>query len=235
MADINDPNTGTNQVAVGEKATGATGALHVTPLPAPHNGLGGHYRLGINGVTNAAQGASSKLLGMVNGSATKLFVPTRMTAKVQTIAAHTAILENSFDFFRISSATMANSGGGRAYPVPSGKYRSRPSRNQVNDNVDEGVYIVNTDATTTAGFVDSAFLTDSSPFCQSPWIDAQAVMAAADTVSRTFFIDNVFDDGFATHPFVFGQNEGFVVRNRVLETAAYSWYFDISWAEVEAF
>jgi hypothetical protein len=36
------------------------------------------------------------------------------------------------------------------------------------------------------------------------------------------------------HPFVFANNEGFIVENRVLNVTSYgiTWFFDVEWAEV---
>ena len=52
----------------------------------------------------------------------------------------------------------------------------------------------------------------------------------------TVVIDN-FDDVNGTHPFVFAQDEGFDIENRVLNVTSYGvvWFIDVSWAEVTAF
>jgi hypothetical protein len=49
-------------------------------------------------------------------------------------------------------------------------------------------------------------------------------------------LDN-FDDVNGTHPFVFAQNEGLIIENRVLlgAAAASVVYIDFSWAEVAAY
>lgn len=45
---------------------------------------------------------------------------------------------------------------------------------------------------------------------------------------------DAFDDVHGTHPFVFAQNEGLIIENRVLLGAAASSgvFIEVSWAEV---
>ena len=62
-----------------------------------------------------------------------------------------------------------------------------------------------------------------------------AAVPTAGTVSLSF--GDAFDDVNGTHPFVFAQNEGFLIENRVLLGAAAGSdvTIDFSWAEVVAF
>lgn len=229
MAVINDPNTAANIVAVGEKSTGATGGLHVVQKPIPVDAtVGGHYRVNHRGVLIAAQVANSRLFSFQNPSATKLMIPTRCIVKWQTITAHTAILENSLDLFKLTTYTVVDT----TNTVTLTGSKKRTSM-QAQSAVVRGLTV----AGNANGMTGGTLTKDGSSFAQLPMFEAAAVMAAADTVSRGTNMLDTFDDAFGTHPFVFAQNEGFEIELRVVEAAAggSSYYIDLSWAEVAAY
>jgi hypothetical protein len=73
---------------------------------------------------------------------------------------------------------------------------------------------------------------DGNAFASLPY----NVAAAINTTTIWGPID-CFDDVNGTHPFVFAQNEGLTVENRVLNVTSYgiTWYIDFAWAEVTTF
>lgn len=229
MAVINDPNTAANIAAVGEKATGATGALHVTLKPIPMDAaVGGHYRITHRGVTANTQAANSRLFEIRNPSATKLLIPTRMVVKIQSLSAHTAILEDSIDLFKLTSFSAVDTVNTVTLTA---------SKKRTSMQAQSAVIRGNTVAGAAAGMTGGTLTKDAAAFCQVPIIQAQAAMAAGDTISRDFFRHEIFDDNYASHPFVFAQDEGFECEWRVVDGAAggLSYYIDLAFAEVAAY
>lgn len=226
MATINDPNTAANIVAVGEKATATIGAAHVCVKPIPASV--GHYRVTHRFVMIAAQAANSKLFELRNAHASNLIIPTRMIIKWMTLSAHTAILEDSIDVFKVTAFTVSSTTSTVAL-TPSLKRASMGATSAVIKGV--------TVAGAAAGMTGFTATKDSGPLAQLPKILPQAAMAITETAPRDPSILDVFDDVNGTHPFVLNPNEGIMVENRVVLGAAAgsSVYIDFSYAEVTAY
>lgn len=228
MATINDPTVAANVERVGEVATGATGAGHVTLKPIP--AAIGHYRVTYRFAIVNAQAALSRLFEIRN-TAAQLVIPTRMLVKILTNQAHTAFIENSLDVFKATGFTVTDT---TSTVTPNAKGKRTTGMTAPPANVDiRGV----TAAGLAAGMTGGTLTALADPICQCPYVAQQAVEAATETTPRFPSVTDVFDDVNGTHPFVLEQNEGIVLANRVLLGAAAGAfvYVDLSYAVVSAY
>lgn len=215
--------------ALQEVGAAASSPGHVTLKPIPHGALG-HYRVTHRCALINAQAANSRIFEVRN-TATNLIVPTRLIIKWASAAAHTAILDQSLDCYKLTAFSVSSTTN-TVTPTASVKKTSGMAA------APGGVAIRGlTVAGAAAGMTGFTSTKDGGPFFQLPMIEAVAVMAAADTVSRYFTTGDALDDVNGTHPWVFAQNEGFLIEERAVEAAAggSSVYIDFSWAEVTAF
>lgn len=217
---------GGTSAALAEVGVAAASAQHVTLKPIPHGALG-HYRVNHRCVLIAAQAANSRLFEVRNTHATNLHIPTRLMIKWIQTAAHTAAIEDSLDVFKVTSFSAVDTTN-TVTPTPSvkrGTMAPSPGGAAI-----RGVTV----AGAAAGMTGGTLTKDGSSIGQLP----QFLLAAVPTSGTiaTMVIDN-FDDVNGTHPFVFVQNEGFIIENRVLLGAAAgsSVYIDYSWAEATAY
>jgi len=223
MATVADPTVGTNVARVGEVATGATGALHVVQKPIPSSV--GHYRVNHRCILLASQAANSRLFEVRNTSATNLLIPTRLIIRWQYSTAHTAAIEDSLDVFKCTGFTAVDTTN-TVTPVPSLKRTSMGATTAAIRGVTVGG--------AAAGMTGGTLTKDSSSVGQLP----QWMLAAVPTASLVPFTQlDVFDDVNGTSPFIFVQNEGLIIENRVLLGAAAgsTVYIDFSYAEVTAY
>ena len=223
MATVADPTVGTNVARVGEVATGATGALHVVQKPIPSSV--GHYRVNHRCILLASQAANSRLFEVRNTSATNLLIPTRLIIRWQYSTAHTVAIEDSLDVFKCTGFTAVDTTN-TVTPVPSLKRTSMGATTAAIRGV--------TVAGAAAGMTGGTLTKDSSSVGQLP----QWMLAAVPTASLVPFTQlDVFDDVNGTSPFIFVQNEGLIIENRVLLGAAAgsTVYIDFSYAEVTAY
>lgn len=205
---------------------GNANAQPVVPKPLPYGALG-HYRVNHRCALVNTQAANSRLFEMRNTHATNLIVPTRLIIKWVQTGAHTAAIEDSLDVFRLTSFSAVDTTN-TVTPTASVKRTSMavaPGAAAL-----RGVTI----AGAAAGMTGGTLTKDGGSVGQLPqWL--LAALSTASTVG-VLVIDN-FDDVNGTHPFVFAQNEGFEIENRVLlgAAASSSVYIDFSWAEVTSF
>jgi len=228
MAVINDPTIAANLQRVGEVATGATGAGHVTNKPIPTSI--GHYRVAYRFAIIAAQAAGSRLFEARN-TLSQLFIPTRMQVKILSFAASTALIENSLDVYKgvgFNAVDTVNTVTPVAIAKRTTGFTAAPAGIDI-----RGV----TAAGAAAGMTGGTITALANPFAQCPYVAAQAVMAATETLPRFPNVTEIFDDVNGTHPFALEQNEGIVIANRVLLGAAGGAivYVDLSYAVVTAF
>lgn len=181
----------------------------------------GHYRVNHRCALIATQAANSRLFEVRNPDASKLVIPTRLVLKWLQTAAHTAAIEDSLDVFKVTGFSVLDTTN-TVTPVASLKKAGMSaSIAQL-----RGVTI----AGAAAGMTGGTLTKDTSSVGQLPQWLLLAQPTAGTIVTLT--IDN-FDDVNGTHPFVFAQNEGFIIENRALLGAAAgsSVYVDFSWAE----
>jgi hypothetical protein len=209
-------------VEAGEKA--AVG-LHVIPKPI----AGLHYRVSHRCALVNAQAANSRLFEMRNTHASQLLIITQLTLRWLNSAAHTAIIEDSLDAYKVTGFTAVDTTN-TVTPVASSK---RTSFGADSVAAIRGVTV----AGAAAGMTGGTLVKDSAPFVQLPRIFNQTVMATTETSPRISDFWPAMDDEFDGYPFVFAQNEGFIVENRVLLGAAAgsSVYVTCSYAVVSAF
>jgi hypothetical protein len=211
---------------VAEVGVGAQSAQHATLKPIPYGALG-HYRVNHRCAIVAAQAANARLFEVRNTHATNLIVPTRLVIKWMQTGAHTAAIEDSLDVFAVSSFSAVDTVN-TVTPVPSDKrsaMAAAPGAAAI-----RGVTV----AGAAAGMTGGTLTKDPTSVGQLPkWL--LAAMPTAGPVEPSVL--DVFDDVNGTHPFVFAQNEGLIIENRVLLGAAAgsSVYIDFSWAEVAAY
>lgn len=189
---------------------------HVKPLEAL-----GHYRYSVRINSTAAQAANSRIFELRN-SGTNLVVLTRLTLRALQTAAGTA-QENSLDVFKVTGFSVLDTTN-TVTPVLSQKRASQAGA--------PGGLQVRHLAAAAAGMTGGTLTKDGSAFATLPY----NVAAAISTTYQWGPLDAV-DDVNGTHPFVFAQNEGFEIENRVLNVTSYgiTWYIDFSAAEVAAY
>jgi hypothetical protein len=174
-------------------------------------------------VLAAAQAANTRVFSLRN-SGTNFVIPTRLIIRAIQTAAGTA-QENSIDVFRVTGYTVIDSASTVSL-TPSVKRTATMAAGvsvaaQVRGVTNTGV---------AAGMTGGTLTKDGSSIGQLPLL----ISAAA---APTIYTLDVFDDVNGTHPFVFAQNEGLIIENRVLNVTSYgfSLYIDCSWAEVTAY
>lgn len=198
--------------------------VHVKPL---EYGALGHYRTSVRFSIIAAQAANSRLFEMRNAGA-NLIIPTRMTIKWVQTAAHTAAILDSLDIFKLTGFSVVDTTN-TVTPTASVKRTSAMAAAPGNASIRHV-----TVAGAAAGMTGGTLTKDVNAFSSLPqWLLLAQPTAGSITIN---FLD-VFDDVNGTHPFVFAQNEGFEIENRVLLGAAAGSdvTVDFAWAEVSAY
>ena len=197
--------------------------LHIALKPIPHGALG-HYRTAVRISSTAAQVANSRIFEIRNTHASNLIVPTRLTLRALQTAAGTA-QENSLDVYKLTGFTVVDTTNTvtPATSVKRANMAAYPGGAAVR-------YLTLTGAA--AGMTGGTLVKDAQFFATLPY----NVAAAIATTSQWGPYD-CLDDVNGTHPFVFAQNEGLVIENRVFNVTSYgiTWYIDFSWAEVTAY
>jgi hypothetical protein len=199
-------------------------AAHTHIKPLEYSTLG-HYRTSVRINSTTAQAANSRIFEIRNTHATNLIIPTRLTLRAIQTAAGTA-QENSLDVYRVTGFTAVDTTN-TVTPVSSVKRTSMAA-------YPGGAAVRHlTLAGAAAGMTGGTLTKDTQFFCTLPYL----VNTAAPTVASTWGPLDCLDDVNGTHPFVFVQNEGLIIENRVLNVTSYgiTWYIDFSWAEVVAF
>lgn len=198
-------------------------AVNTQIKPVEYGALG-HYTTNVRISSTAAQAANSRLFEIRNSS-TNLIVLTRLAVRAIQTAAGTA-QENSVDAYRCTSFTVVDTTN-TVTPVSSVKRTSMaayPGNAQVRHLTLGGA---------AAGMTGGTLTKDTQAFATLPY----NVAAAINTTTIWGPVEMVPQGNFLDHPFVFAQNEGFILENRVLNVTSYgiTWYIDCSWAEVTAF
>jgi hypothetical protein len=211
---------------IAEVGVAAAQALHVQTKPIPHGALG-HYRVNHRCAIVNNQAANSRLFEFRNNHASNLLIPTRLLIKWIQTGAHTAAIEDSLDVFKVTGFTVLDTTN-TVTPTVSIKRAGMAAAPGSADV--RGVTV----AGNSAGMTGGNLTKDGGSIGQLPqWL--LATLPTASTVA--LLLSDLFDDVNGTHPFVFAQNEGFIIENRVLlgAAAASSVYIDLSWAEVTAY
>jgi len=205
MAIIEGGTTGLLQ----EVGVAAAIPAHVTTKPIPHGALG-HYRVAVRFGLIAAQVANSRLFELRN-TATNIIVITKLVVKWLQTAAHTAAILDSLDCFKLTGFTAVDTTN-TVTPVPSVKRTAGMAASP------GGAAIRHvTVAGAAAGMTGGTLTKDATAFSQI----GQWLLAAVPTTGVVpSVVSEVIDPNTLGHPFVFAQNEGFEIENRVLLGAA---------------
>lgn len=199
--------------------------LHIVAKPISV-GSAGHFHTSHRCAIVASQAANSRLFEIRNADASLLCVVTRLRIQWFQTAAHTAAIEDSLDVYKCTSFSAVDTTN-TVTPVITKMRTSFGSATSVVRGV--------TVAGASAGMTGGTLTKDTAAFTQTPlWL-----LAAAPTGGPVpaVTMDYAWDSGDGESPFVFAQNEGLIVENRVsLGIAAGSAvYIDISWAETTAY
>lgn len=213
-------------VETGQNPYNSQASMHVQSKPLPYGALG-HYRTNHRCVIANTQAANSRLFEIRNSHATNLMVPTRLILKWIQTGTHTAAIEDSLDVYKVTGFSVVDTTN-TVTPTASAKRLSMAAA--PGNVVLRGVTV----AGAAAGMTGGTLTKDGNSIGQlAKWL--LAAMPTAGPVDPSVL--DAFDDVNGTHPFVFAQNEGLIIENRVLlgAAAASSVYIDFSWAEVTAF
>ena len=184
--------------------------LHVVGKPIPADG---HYMMSHRAVMLATQAANSRLFEIRNPTAGKLLIPTRLSVRWLNLTAHTAIIEDSIDAYKVTGFTAVDTTN--TVSLVSSLKRTGMAADIA---VGRGVTV----AGAAAGMTGGTLAKDTAPFGQLPRILNQTVMATTETQPRVAdvmeMVDPVGNRDF--HPWYLAQNEGLIVENRVLLGAA---------------
>lgn len=201
--------------------------LHVHAKPLEYGALG-HYRASVRFALIAAQAANSRLWELRNTHATNLIILTRLNVKWLQTAAHTAAILDSIDCFKCTTFSAVDTTN-TVTPTLSVK------RGATMAAAPGGAAVRHvTVAGAAAGLTGGTLTKDGSPLVQlQKWL--LLAMPTGGEVKADVL--DALDDVNGTHPFVFVQNEGVEIENRVLLGAAAGSdvVVDSSHAEVTAY
>jgi len=197
--------------------------LHVHVKPLEYGALG-HYRTSVRIAGVTAQAANSRVLEIRNSHASNLIIPTLLTMRASQTAAGTA-QENSLDAYRLTGFTTVDTAN-VVTPVSSVRRTSMAA-------YPGGAAVRHlTLAGNSAGMTGGTMTKDTQFFGTLPYnvgtsINTTTIWGPVEAIESNIW----------TNPFVFVQNEGYLVENRVLNVTSYgiTWYLDWAWAEVTAF
>lgn len=199
-------------------------AIHAHIKPMDYGALG-HYRTSVRIAATTAQAANSRIFEIRNTHSTNLIIPTQLRIRALQTAAGTA-QENSLECVRVTNFTAVDTTN-TVTPVSSVKRGATMAAYPGGAAIR---YLTLTGAA--AGMTGGTLTEDTQSFATFPYNVAAAI-------ATTFMWGpfEAFDEEFGGHPFVLAQNEGIIIKNRVLNVTSYgiTWYLDFAWAEVTAY
>lgn len=197
----------------------------VVTKPIEFNGLG-HYRLATTVALVVTQAANGTLFSFRWGDATRFCVLQKLRLELLQTAAATATIMPSFQVFIARSFSVSDSAG-TAITITGNNMKKRTSG--------MGTTLV-TDirkSAVAAGLTAGTRTLDAEPIIE---------MATNSTITTpnaiTYRKELEMDVGDGIHPYVFAQNEGFIVRGPTVVFGAAgtaNLLVDMAWAEVTAF
>lgn len=201
-------------------------SIRTTPRPTDH-GAFGHYRVAQTIVIPASVTTNSTFFSLRWGDATRFMVLQKLRLEwLQTLTA-TATADLRYQVFIARSFTASDSAG-TAITLTTNSMKKRTSM---------GTTLV-TDmrfGTVAGGLTVGTRTLDASPIVELQ-ANCVATLATA-AVTPTFRKELEMDSGDGLHPYVFAQNEGFIVRGPTTAsgTGTSNLLIDIAWAEVTAY
>jgi hypothetical protein len=211
-----------------ETLTDATfGALRVSLKPNEflnQQFQGGHYEIALTASLGTAVAATSPLVSFRWGLSNGIALLKRLQLGWTLTTALTAAQRVDFDAIRATGWTASDTGGTASTPITGNSNKKRSA-------------IMNTSQLTDLRITSGAALgagtrtLDAAPFAYLP----QGPQPAANTAFSTGVVltDLYSETEMAEHPPVFGNNEGFIIRNVTATPAAgaIQLYVVIKWAE----
>lgn len=215
----------------------AAEGLHTINKPTDHGSLG-HYRIQVvTGTLAAVLAANAQLLQFKWTDATRFAVITKVWSGFRTLTRFTAGTITDFGLDMVIARSFAAGGGGTTLTLTG-------DNNSLRTNM--GASLAQINVSTTA-LLTAATTLDSHPVGQTIGGHGDQVVPAAGLADSTMTLalqghetgGLLFKANIANgeHPIVLAQNEGFVIRNRVVWPAAGTgvYSFGVCWAEVDAF
>lgn len=186
----------------------------------------GHFRLcATSGVlTGVAAGtATAGFLFAMRAPTTNLMVMQRLKVKLWTIVQPTATLEVALKAFRLTGYTVAISGG-TTIPLTSPQFKKRTGGASTS--------IQAASISTTGALTAGTHTLDTNEFCSEGLAEAVATEATSPNLIEMEYLGNEAGE----HGMVFTGNEGLIVRNEVLMSAAFTCRMSVAvdWFEVAA-
>lgn len=185
----------------------------------------GHYRTNHRCALVNTQAANSRLFELRNAHATNLVIVTRLVIRWLITGAHTALIEDSLDVFKATTFTVVDTTN---TVTPTTSVKRLAGMTASPGAVVRGLTV----AGVAAGMTGGTLTKDGNSVGQL----SKLIGTAAPTSQEPSLLD-VFDDVNGTHPFVFSQDQGLIIENRVLlgAAAASSVYIDCSWVEAPSY
>jgi hypothetical protein len=207
--------------------------VHGVLLPIPHGGLG-HFRTFFRLLATNAMAANARVFEFRNPTNVPV-VLTQLRLTAAQGAAGTA-QENSLDVHKATAFTVVDTSNATSPDIIARRTSTMTQAGAIGvagvSGAKSQVQIRGAQAGIAAGMINGTMTIETDPFATLPY----NVAAAANTTTLWGPYE-VTDDLNGNHPHVFDQNEGFVIRNRVLNVTSYgiTWNIECSWAEVPVF
>lgn len=199
-------------------------ALRINSRPLDYGTLG-HYRLATTVALVATQAANGTLFSFRWGDATRLCVISKLQVEVLQTAAATATIMPSFEVVLARSFSASDTiGTAITLTTNSMKRRTSMGTTLVTDIRKSAV---------AAGLTAGTRTLDADPVLQL--LTQQAITTPNATIYRDGMDIDVAD---GNHPFVFAQNEGFIIRGPTVVFGAAgtaNLAVEVGWAEVTSY
>lgn len=171
----------------------------------------------------AAGTATAGFLFAFRAPATNFAVVQRIKVKLWTIVQPTATLETAIKLFRLTGYS-ANITGGTTIPLTSPQFKKRTGG--------ASTTIQAASIATTAGLTAGTHTLDTNEFCSEGKTEPAATEAVSPNIIEMEYLGNEAGE----FGMVFSGNEGFIVRNEVLWSAAQTGRMSVSvdWFETSA-
>lgn len=210
--------------AVADVGEAASKPVHVSAKPIPASV--GHFRVARRFLPIASATAGANFVAFRNPTA-NLAILTRLRLRILQIGNPTAVIEHRIGAFVARSYTVADGTGiGATLTLTGNNAKKRSSMSTT------GCVITETSAA--GGLTGGTKTLDADPFAlMTAWI--LAAIPTAGVNESVYEWDPSSADG--VHPFVFAQNEGFVLQVLANLAAAtgVAIFYEIAWAEAASF
>jgi hypothetical protein len=193
--------------------------------PRPLDAFLGHYRLATTVALVVTQAANGTLFSFRWGDATRFCVLQKLRLEILQTAAATATIMPSYQAFIARSFTVSDSAGTAITITGSNmKKRTNMGTTLVTDIRKSAV---------AAGLTAGTRTLDAEPIIE---LTTNSAITTPNAIAYRKELE--MDSGDGLHPYVFAQNEGFIVRGPTVVFGAAgtaNLLVDVAWAEVTAY